>query len=623
MSWNDELYKIYELNCNREFDDNEPEMLPVSHSTVNAQIEVTINEDGEFKGVRPVEKKEAKTVIPNTGKAKTGINPPPYPMTECLKYVAGDFDKYKPQDLKDSFSLHQAYLEQLRMWNESEYSHNAVKAVLKYVSKANLIQDCMKSGVLIVEDETNLLKPKQYGYNVDKLFVRFKVNYNDPNAESRTWKDKTLYDSFISYNSKNATTNQLCYASGKILPALYVHPAQIIKTEAKAKLISTNDKDGYTYRGRFHNKEQAISISYEYSQKMHNALKWLIDKQGISIGSMIMIVWASALQPLPDVTKKIIDEDDPYQDEEDEVMSTYPEYMRMLKKRIWGYGEKMLPDTKVMVMGMDAANPGRVNISLYAELIGSDFLNNIEQWHADTAWCRYIGKKKQNVVNSFSLYEIIRCAFGTEQGDSIECDKDKKVMRDTLLRLIPCVTEGRRIPADILHGLYAKASNPLAYKKASNFRTVLETACGMIRRSKIEENKFPREGEYLMAYDPNNTDRSYLYGCLLAIADKAEGEAYDSTERNNRVTNARRYWNAFSQHPYQTWGVIRERLNPYLRKLGKSQVKYLKRIDDILDKMTPAEFGKNSRLENMYLLGYSHYTTMMFNEDNAQNKEEN
>lgn len=126
-----------------------------------------------------------------------------------------------------------------------------------------------------------------------------------------------------------------------------------------------------------------------------------------------------------------------------------------------------------------------------------------------------------------------------------------------------------------------------------------------------------------MAYDPNNTDRSYLYGCLLAIADKAEGEAYDSTERNNRVTNARRYWNAFSQHPYQTWGVIRERLNPYLRKLGKSQVKYLKRIDDILDKMTPAEFGKNSRLENMYLLGYSHYTTMMFNEDNAQNKEEN
>ena len=43
MSWNEELYNIYELNCSREFDDNEPEMLPVSHSTANAQIEVTID----------------------------------------------------------------------------------------------------------------------------------------------------------------------------------------------------------------------------------------------------------------------------------------------------------------------------------------------------------------------------------------------------------------------------------------------------------------------------------------------------------------------------------------------------------------------------------------------------
>ena len=69
--------------------------------------------------------------------------------------------------------------------------------------------------------------------------------------------------------------------------------------------------------------------------------------------------------------------------------------------------------------------------------------------------------------------------------------------------------------------------------------------------------------------------------------------------------------------------MIRERLIPYLNKLGKSQVKYLKRIDEILDKMSPAEFEDNNRLENMYLLGYSHYTTMMFNEDSAKNKEEN
>lgn len=68
-------------------------------------------------------------------------------------------------------------------------------------------------------------------------------------------------------------------------------------------------------------------------------------------------------------------------------------------------------------------------------------------------------KEKIRIVNSFSLYEIAKCAFGTEQSGVITCNK---VMRDTLLRLIPCVTEGREVPADIMHGLYAKASNPLA-----------------------------------------------------------------------------------------------------------------------------------------------------------------
>jgi CRISPR-associated protein Csd1 len=277
-------------------------------------------------------------------------------------------------------------------------------------------------------------------------------------------------------------------------------------------------------------------------------------------------------------------------------------------------------DTKVMVMGLDAATTGRMNISMYTELMSSDFLRNIEQWHSDTAWNRFNGKKKMRIVNSFGLYEIAKYAFGTEQGAFIDCDK--KVMRDTLLRLIPCVTEGREVPADIMHGLYAKASNPLAYDNSYNHNTVLETACGMIRRSMIKETNIPQEGEYLMAYVPNITDRSYLYGCLLAIADKAEGEAYDASERNVRVTNARRYWNTFSQRPYSTWGVIYERLNPYINKLGKASVKYEKRIQEISEKMSFETFSDDSRLDNTYLLGYSHYTTFMFNEDSGKNKEE-
>ena len=57
------------------------------------------------------------------------------------------------------------------------------------------------------------------------------------------------------------------------------HPAKLRQGKDKAKLISTNDANGFTYRGRFVSKKEAISIGYETSQKIHNALRWLIQKQ--------------------------------------------------------------------------------------------------------------------------------------------------------------------------------------------------------------------------------------------------------------------------------------------------------------------------------------------------------
>lgn len=339
---------------------------------------------------------------------------------------------------------------------------------------------------------------------------------------------------------------------------------------------------------------------------------------------MTLVVWASALQDIPKPTGKCYDDDDDDPNDEKEVPTTAPMYMALLKKNIYGYRTKLEPNTKVMLMGIDSTNKqnkGRISMSLYTELISSDYLSNIEKWHSQTAWTRYSGKLKKTVVNSFSIIEIINCAFGTERGKVIDCDK--KVKGDNVLRLLPCVTAGKKIPDDIIHALYNKASNPLAYENSYNHRTVLETACGMIRKSIIDNEKINREDEYLMAYDPNNTDRSYLYGCLLAVADKAENEAFTPEERNVRQTSAKRYWNVFSQRPYQTWGNIEKNLKVYFNKLGKGQVKYQKRINEILDKMDMKAFTDNSRLENVYLLGYSHYMTKMFNEDMKKNEEEN
>ena len=134
-------------------------------------------------------------------------------------------------------------------------------------------------------------------------------------------KDKTLFDSFLRYNTQSRGNEQLCYALGKELPSQYIHPAQILKGAINAKLISSNDESGFSYRGRFENKSEALSISYEFSEKMHNALKWLIENQSLtfktikkddktfeikSIDSMTVIVWATAMQHISDFTRSFI-----------------------------------------------------------------------------------------------------------------------------------------------------------------------------------------------------------------------------------------------------------------------------------------------------------------------------
>src|SRR5699024_1739147 len=61
----------------------------------------------------------------------------------------------------------------------------------------------------------------------------------------------------------------------------------------KSKIISGNDKSGFTFRGRFTTPNEAASISYEVSQKAHNALKWLIQRQGEIIDNRVFLIWSS------------------------------------------------------------------------------------------------------------------------------------------------------------------------------------------------------------------------------------------------------------------------------------------------------------------------------------------
>lgn len=598
LSWTNELYNVYEKNCGRT---DGVLLLPIAHSKRDVQIEVTLRENGDFREARQVEKDEAETVFPTIKESEartSGISP--YSFMDKLVYLAGDYGKYFDGKNSDNTKYFEAYLDQLKKWAESEYSHRAVRTVLTYLKKKRLICDLIESGALVADESGMLKSGEKIGKTAQEdAFVRFRIHYDDLMHESRTWKDQTLIDSFIAFNSSLEWVKQLCYATGKVLPVTYKHPYGIRNSGDTRKLISENRNNDLTYKGRFLNIEQAISVSYDFSQKMHKALRWLIEKQGINIGdSFMLIVWESAMRELPKITEAaggLLFEED----EEETYADPYPMYREQLKKSIFGYKNRLDKDSMAMIMGVDSATMGRLSIGLYSELRSSEFLDHVESWHNDTAWFTYSGKLHKYIVNSFSLRDIIDCAFGTEQN---ACNP--KLKTDYICRLVPCVTEGRRIPKELVRSLVNKASSPQKYDHWHNWSKVLAIACAMIRKEKLENKE-----ECKMALDENCPDRSYLYGRLLAVADAAEAKTYEKEER--RTTNAMRYFEAFSNRPNTTWAIIRNRLNPYLEKLDKtnrsaySENYYRYLIDKITYQFKPGEFAKNSKLDPIFLYAYS------------------
>ena len=70
-----------------------------------------------------------------------------------------------------------------------------------------------------------------------------------------------------------------------------------------AKLFSYKEEGTLKYLGRFTNSEEASAMSYDVSQKIHNALSWLLDKQGVRIYAkginLSILIWETDFNSLP------------------------------------------------------------------------------------------------------------------------------------------------------------------------------------------------------------------------------------------------------------------------------------------------------------------------------------
>ncbi len=200
-----------------------------------------------------------------------------------------------------------------------------------------------------------------------------------------------------------------------------------------------------------------------------------------------------------------------------------------------------------------------------------------------------------------SLRKIAEAVYGTEQSKRLvlRSSGDKSPMMASIFeRLRPCILEGRRIPLDIVKTVAVKAANPVAYESAINYRHVLHTACSLVKKYYWDKGV-----KFDMVLDENCTNRSYLFGRLLAIAEKIERTTFDQGE--TRVTNAERYMRQFSQTPFRTWELIRKSTQVHLNQIRPGSREFYKNLyAEIEGLFDEGAFEDKKPLDGRFLLGY-------------------
>lgn len=364
-----------------------------------------------------------------------------------------------------------------------------------------------------------------------------------------------------------------------------------------------------------------------------------------------MVAWENALRDLPNfhdsaasILAKVSDDGEADEAEfeeealfeEDEADVPVTNYVSAAKfnAALDGYASKLSDISNMVVLALDSATPGRLAITYYKELKSSRYLKNLRTWHESCCWKHeYIRDKELKVYEGMaSIPEIALAIYGTEQGEdksnpkiklSKNSDNKSPMLVSAFERLRPCIIEGAAIPRDMVRAAVLKASNPLAYEAKFNYRKVLHIACSMVKRLYWEKKqRNEREGViFKMELDRSNRDRSYLYGRLLAVAERVERVTYEKGE--TRITNAERYMQAFSHAPFRTWTMIWSNLQPYMRQLKPSGREFYKNlVGEITEQFKYEERISGDPLDGKYLIGYDCQRSELKRKPNGQSSSE-
>ena len=674
MSWMQKLYQTYnEIEKNPNLSDSEKEKLaPLWHSPQTAHIQITLDGDGKFLGARVLNDKPI-IMLPVTESSEgrtSGLAP--HALADSLQYIAKDLGliyqkeviteiegkngKKKKTKSKHEDLIFNLYTEQLDKWCAA-IDNKKVLSIQKYVHKGTVLTDLIKEKVIPIDDNGELLtnwieredkdkqKPELFNvltkeqgkFEIRKALVVWSVQIPG-DFVPETCKDKEVQKSWGNYYQQTLKS-QFCTITGNEQKIRESHPAKLLYSGDKAKLISSNDKEGFTYLGRFEEANQATTISAEVSHKAHAALRWLIDRQTTARNNeQVTVAWAISGKPIPSPMKDISTELDwtdidnwdisAVENPDEAAVQRLPENSeaspdwsvnigraaaQIIKKKLHGYQAELKAHEQISLIMLDSATPGRMALTYYQEFLPADYFANLDAWIDDFSWYQRYSIEQPNAKKSDkkktlwafvppSPYNIAEAVYGKSLSDTLK--------KQLYARLLPVIAGGTSvpIPEDLVRQSFQAACNPNGCENWEWQRNI-GVACALYKGWRARHYDLSQRRTYPMSLDTENRSRDYLYGRLIAQAESMEWYALylqNGKKTPTRATNAERYFQQFAQRPYSTWrNLASEKLVPYQNYLTSQGKDFYKQaIGEIMELFQRDDYVCDDKLSGEFLLGY-------------------
>lgn len=605
-----------------------PKIAPVGHQYGSKKkvIDVCIDLDGHYVNADVKDNCQEKTVLAVTEESASRVSKAaattPHALNDGLMFMSRQYF----QDKTGANPSFMAYMEQLSAWCDSTYSCEEVKAVHKYLMNHDLVGDLIAHDKLKKDKKGGMVDVHKY----EKYTVRWLILHPEEEQESKTWKNERVLRSWSEYY-------QICHKekekgldgiTGQMEDLETLHP-KAVSAYGNSKLISTATKEDSTlhFKGeRFTDEQQILQVGYESSQKMHNALTWLIDTQGIPISKnslpyeqtdqkpKYIVCWSPEKNDTEGMNQLELLLNRKVRDDRNH----YRSYKDCLKRIVFGLKQEGTMDGRISLLMTDRSGDGRFSIVMYRSFTTMAYLEKLKSWYEQCHWYPDDHAIEQCVLSTPSLFQIAQCAYGVERNSDKEqpyLDVNDAVFKDTVSVLLSIIFDGRRIPDSLIRRLAAQASAPERFAgndayKWKNWKQIVFTACAMIHYRHTVTQK--EKGEKDLALDRENADRSYLFGRLLAVADRIENSALNKKSKtagngkvDHRDTNAMRMWSTYAAHPFTCYENLRKCIAPYLSSLGYgSREFYQNEIEEIMEKLGEGSGELNRPLEPEYLLGF-------------------